>query len=108
MISPMYLRCTYALAFAVGGHFLREGTLTFAQLINTFLAITLSAEQARPTPHTPNKTTKPGPQHPERQRKPRQKENNATSNRQNHATQPASHGTTGKTTKQHTGVSTCS
>lgn len=38
------LQCTYAVAFFAGGHFLQQGTLTFEQLINAFLAVTLSAE----------------------------------------------------------------
>ena len=39
------LQCTYGIAFLVGARFIREGFLTFSQLINTFLAVTLSAEQ---------------------------------------------------------------
>jgi ATP-binding cassette subfamily B (MDR/TAP) protein 1 len=39
------LQCTYGIAFLVGARFIREGFLTFSQLLNTFLAVTLSAEQ---------------------------------------------------------------
>lgn len=39
------LQCTYSLAFYVGGQFIQQGVLTFGQLINSFLAITISAEQ---------------------------------------------------------------
>jgi len=37
-------QCTYALAFFAGAHFLQLGVLDFNELINTFLAVTLSAE----------------------------------------------------------------
>ena len=39
------LQATYAIAFLAGGYFLRQGQITFGELINTFLAVTLSAEQ---------------------------------------------------------------